>query len=312
MSAFESGIGTDVVAWFQGANPILSWVLAPFHFLGGPYGYLVVLPVIYWSLSKRDGKRLMVMALGSALVGQYLKFVFHRPRPADVSPSRVEPVFHEIGFGMPSGHTILGTVVAGYVWYSRPTAWVRISAVAFAVVMGISRMVHGLHFPQDVVAGFLIGLVFIVIFWWVDTRHAMAWEKLPPGPAMVLFAAIAVAAFLLTLVTTHDLEDRKATLSIVGALLGGLTGFRIETALVRFSHAGPVWNRILRTVVGMVMTVGLFVGLDVLYDIVTGGALGTGAMVVYVIRYALVAAFVTVGAPALFVRFGLARTDDGS
>mgnify|MGYP003934211669 CR=1 FL=1 len=310
MSGIELGIGTNIVAWFQGWGvPIVSYILYPFHYIGGEYGYLVLLPIVYWAISKEDGKRLMILALGSALIGQYLKFIFRRPRPFQVSPDRVTAVFEETGFGVPSGHTLLGTVVAGYAWYRFPRAWVRVVAVAFALLMGISRMVHGVHFPQDVLAGAVLGLALIAVFWWLDTSYSQAMAAWPLGRKLLLTLIISAVAFVLALVVEHDYEERKAMLSIVGAILGGLSGFALETRFVRFSTGGKIWIRIVRTLVGLVITLGIFVGLDALYDVVTGGSTGLGALILYVIRYGLVSFFVALGAPALYVRLKLANTE---
>ncbi len=310
MSGIEIGIGSDIVVWFQSwGTPVLGYILYPFHYIGGEYGYLVLLPIVYWGISKHHGKRLMILALGAALVGQYLKFTFRRPRPFTVSPERITPMLEQTGYGIPSGHTLFGTVVAGYAWYRFPRVWVRIAAVVFVLLMGISRMIHGLHFPQDVVAGLLIGVGIVTLFWWLDTRFSDSLNNWSLSRSLVLIGIIAVAAFALALLVEHEYEERKAMLSVVGALVGGLSGFVLENRFVRFSSDGAIWIRVLRIVVGLIVTVVLFVGLDYLYDVVVAGSTGVGAMVIYVIRYGLVALLVAAGAPFLFVRLRLAGTE---
>lgn len=311
MTGLESGIGTEIVSWFQGANPFAGWILWPFNLIGGQYGYLVLLPVIYWAVSKRDGKRLMILSLGSALVAQYLKFLFRRPRPFQVSPGRVEHVLEATGFGIPSGHTVFGTVVGGYAWYRFPIVWVRVVAVAFAVTMGVSRLVHGVHFPQDVLAGLLVGAAVLVLFRWIDTRYSQELEELSLGATLCGVGVLGVVTFLLTLLLEQGLEGRKEMLAIVGALIGGLAGFKLENRYVGFSHYGPVPRRIVRSVIGLALTVVVFVGLDLAYDAIAGENAGIGALILYVVRYGLVSLFVVFGAPALFVRLRLAGTDDG-
>lgn len=310
MSGIEIGIGSDIVAWFQSwGTPVIGYILYPFHYIGGEYGYLVLLPVVYWGISKHHGKRLMVLALGAALVGQYLKSAFRRPRPFTVSPERITPMLEQTGYGIPSGHTLFGTVVAGYGWYRFPRPWVRVAAVAFVLLMGVSRMVHGLHFPQDVIAGLLLGVGIVTLFWWLDTRFSNALGTWPLPRFLVLIGIATAVAFVLALLVEHEYEERKTLLSVVGALCGGLSGFVLENRFVRFSSDGPIRTRILRVVVGLFVTVVLFVGLDYLYDVVVAGSTGIGAMVIYVIRYGLVALCVAAGAPFLFVRLRLAGTE---
>jgi len=310
MSGIEIGIGMDIVAWFQSwGTPVLGYVLYPFHYIGGEYGYLVLLPVVYWSISKYHGKRLMVLALGAALVGQYLKFTFRRPRPIAVSPTRITAMVEQTGFGIPSGHTVFGTVIAGYAWYRFPRVAVRITAVALALLMGISRLIHGVHFPQDVIGGLIVGVGLVALFWWLETRFSDVVSRWPVSRSLMVTGIITVVAFVLALLVEHDYEERKGMLSIIGALCGGLSGFALENRFVRFSSDGSTWMRIARVVLGLVVTVILFVGLDYLYDVVASGNTHIGALIVYVIRYGLVSLFVAAGAPLLFVRLRMAGTE---
>lgn len=310
MSGIEIGLGSDIVAWFQSwGTPFIGYILYPFHYIGSEYGYLVLLPVVYWGISKYHGRRLMILSLAAALVGQYLKFTFRRPRPFSVSPERITPMLEQTGFGIPSGHTLFATVISGYAWYRFPRPWVRIVAIAFVLLMGISRMIHGLHFPQDVIGGLLIGLGIVVLFWWLDTRFSDTVSNWPLARTLVLIGITTAVAFVLALLVEHEYEERKTILSVIGGLCGGLSGFALENRYVRFSSDGTIRARILRIVVGLIVTVVLFVGLDYLYDVVVAGRTHTGALVVYVIRYGLVSLFVAAGAPFLFVRLRLAGTE---
>ena len=92
-------------------------------------------------------------------------------------------------------------------------------------------------------------------------------------------------------------------------MVGGLTGFALEHRHIRFSTDGSVWIRIASTLVGLVLTVGIFFGLDLLYDVVVAESTGAGALVIYAFRYALVALFAAAGAPFLFTRLRLAGTE---
>ena len=264
------------------------------------------MPIVYWAISKKHARRLMALALGSALVSEYLKLAFHRPRPYQVAPERVTAMFSETGYGFPSGHTLFATVMAGYAWCRAPHRWVRVVVAVLVIMMGLSRMIHGLHFPQDVVAGLLVGLALIAIYQWLDTNVFESLGEWSVTKSMIVTVLLAAVAFVGALLIEHDYEERKRIISIIGAMAGGLTGFTVEHHFVRFSAGGSVSRRILRTLVGLVLTVGVFFGLDVLYDVLAGDSTGTGALVVYAIRYGLVALVAAAGAPYLFIRMRLA------
>ena len=98
---------------------------------------------------------------------QALKAFIARQRP-----DLLEPVVVEHGFSFPSGHALLGTVAWGIlavlVSRSRLPAGVRRGIVAAVVVLivliGVSRIWLGVHYPTDVLAGWTAGLAIVLLF----------------------------------------------------------------------------------------------------------------------------------------------------
>ena len=88
------------------------------------------------------------------------------------------------GFSFPSGHTLNSTVTYGLiallVWRSDLPAWVRLSTAAIlttlVILIGLSRVALGVHYPSDVVGGWLSGVAIVAVVA-VLTR-----SKLPDRP----------------------------------------------------------------------------------------------------------------------------------
>ena len=57
----------------------------------------------------------------------------------------------------------------------------KITAIGMAVVMGLSRLYVGVHFPSDVLAGAVVGSLCGLLGAWVVRK---AWEKIRPAPPM--------------------------------------------------------------------------------------------------------------------------------
>jgi membrane-associated phospholipid phosphatase len=124
------------------------------------------------------------VAGAGALLGLAAKSLVNRPRPV-----LAHPVAHAAGAGFPSGHALGSLVCYGALalvllpmtrgrW--RP-ALVTV-AVAGLVCIGASRLLLGVHFVSDVVAGWALGTVWLGIVWLIMTRaatsgHAPTWLR---------------------------------------------------------------------------------------------------------------------------------------
>lgn len=132
--------------------------------------YMVVLvaSVFMWqSRHHYSAALLWVSVIGSGLINSVLKLTFNRPRP-DVFPWRTQ----HVGLAsFPSGHAMTSIVVYGTLAFLvarlAPTRWLRrlvwIVAILVIVLVGLSRLYLGVHYPSDVLAGFLIGAAWAII-----------------------------------------------------------------------------------------------------------------------------------------------------
>jgi hypothetical protein len=95
--------------------------------------------------------------------------------------------------------------------------------------------------------------------------------------------------------------------TVAGMILGLWIGFAVEARYVRFSPAGPLWQRGLRLAIGLIVLLALRFGLKALFP---ADPLALN-LLFRTLRYALMMLWVAAGWPWLFVRLGLAqRTDD--
>ncbi|MCW2924590.1 MAG: rane protein, partial [Thermoleophilia bacterium] len=103
----------------------------------------------------RDAALLALSTLTAALLNHGAKQVFERVRPSD----GVDVL--AAGFSMPSGHAAASSAfAASLVLATFPGRWRRIAlvlGVLFAGTVGLSRVVAGVHYPTDVVAGWCLG-----------------------------------------------------------------------------------------------------------------------------------------------------------
>ncbi|MCB9457943.1 MAG: hypothetical protein H6671_18335, partial [Anaerolineaceae bacterium] len=78
----ETGLGLDVVLWLQAhGNGLFDGLAILLSVLGSTLAYLALLPLVYWSVDRRLGRRLLlalVVVMGAVVA---LKLAFHAPRP---------------------------------------------------------------------------------------------------------------------------------------------------------------------------------------------------------------------------------------
>lgn len=126
------------------------------------YGtYLVpasLLVALAFALGRRfaDATAIAIVAPLTVLLTTVLKRTFARARPEDGVD------FLNAGYAVPSGHAASSAAFATVLLLTLPTGrrWLaaRILVVVFAIVVAMSRVVLGVHWPTDVVAGALLGV----------------------------------------------------------------------------------------------------------------------------------------------------------
>lgn len=308
LETLETGLGLEIVQWFHRGGPGFLWyLLLPFHYIGDELGVMVVLAAVYWCVDKRQGIRLMVLVLGAQVFSNVFKVWWDRPRPFHVAPERIQPISDYTQPGLPSGHTIFGTTSGlwlGQNW--RATAGYTVAGLLI-LLMGISRMVHGVHYPQDVVMGWLIGGILFLVFVWIESRTRSWFQSAGAVRIAVLILGVSVVVLAAALLLDPEFENRKSILAPAGAIAGGALGLVIDRELLGFQTAGNVRRRLLRLLVGLLLLAPVHIALSAAFYAIFGEHGGFWAAVFYMDRYGLMGLWVALGIPLVFTRLGLAE-----
>lgn len=138
-------------------TPFMEWIS---HFA---VAYLLIIPTfIYWCMDKKKGLYTLASASVSIAVNATLKLTacIYRPwiRDARVVPAG-DAITEATGYSFPSGHTTTATPLYGgiAVSYGKKKKWIALICILLILVTGFSRNYLGVHTPQDVGVGLLIG-----------------------------------------------------------------------------------------------------------------------------------------------------------
>ncbi|GEA07393.1 phosphatase PAP2 family protein [Alteromonas sp. KUL42] len=124
-------------------------------------GYLYfAIGMLLWAFEPEHGElflytALMAYALELPLYVM-LKKMFKRPRPCDFLINLTAHVTPSDKFSLPSGHTAAAWLMASIVAYYYPSF--TLLAYCWAALIGLSRVLLGVHYPSDVVAGTFLGI----------------------------------------------------------------------------------------------------------------------------------------------------------
>jgi len=286
--------GYDVILWAQQFSPTLDSLFKTITTLGAEQAFLLILPFVFWCVNKRIGVRLSVLLVLSSSLNSVLKLLFDQPRPI---AGRVQVLAEETSPGLPSGHAQNSLVVYGYLAAQVRKPWAWAAATLIVLGVGLSRIYLGIHFPTDVLGGWLVGIALLTLYLRFEPEVELALHARPWIQKLALAAALPFALFLA--------KPNKDSAQLMGIFLGTLVGFLMELRWVGSSSVGAVWQRILRFIVGGGILVALWLGLKVILP----GEPENVALIFRFVRYTLVGAWASLGAPWFFVKLGLASRE---
>lgn len=148
-------------------SPFMTEVMIVFSYLGQELLYCFLIAVVFSLAQYRQWKYiklLMAIVFSGAILNLFVKELIGRDRPID-------PLFQEIFHSFPSFHAM-----NSFIFYSlcvlfiysltRNRIYTLLSfcvGVLIVLGVGISRIYLGVHYPTDILAGYIIGL------WWITT-----------------------------------------------------------------------------------------------------------------------------------------------
>lgn len=125
--------------------------------MGLIYFWVIISIVLYLFGDKKGksiAKKMIVVLVVTTILTQLIKIIVMRPRPYTELSNLI---LLDLGtdYSFPSGHTSTSTAMA-YVLSCEYKRWIL---MLIPVIVGFSRLYIGVHYPSDVLGGFLLGLV---------------------------------------------------------------------------------------------------------------------------------------------------------
>jgi membrane-associated phospholipid phosphatase len=159
---------TTFLLWLhQFANPNIDNLMLFITNFGNPTTVVVVAGVnilLLWRHYREEAKVFVLACIGGLVLNTGLKLFFSKPRP-----ELWHRLITEKSFSFPSGHALGSMVLYGFLAYEFATHYPRFAkliyslAVILIAAIGISRLYLGVHWPTDIIAGYGVGFLWLMI-----------------------------------------------------------------------------------------------------------------------------------------------------
>lgn len=256
--------------------------------------YLLVIPLLVWFYDKRFARYMMSVFAVGYWSNNMLKFAFGTGRP---SPADVRVIHPETGRGpaFPSGHSQGPLMFWGAFAAELRQPWVTALAMVLIFLLGFSRLYMGVHWPLDVVGGWVIGG--LMLWAMAATRPFWTGERFSLPVQLLSAIGVPLIMFVIMQVGPWNLSPKifAESLILIAAYTGFWVGSILEEAFVGFDPlAGGAGVQVAKLVIGLALLLAVKEGLKLLLPHTTLGDL---------IRYACIGGMASFGAPLVFQRF---------
>jgi membrane-associated phospholipid phosphatase len=173
-----------------------TFIWANLTFLGDALPAIVIMLLLIRKIPEAVWSGIVATIIATILVN-LLKTCFNLPRPPAVIDKDIINIIGPAitSHSFPSGHTVTIFTLAGIIIFYFRSFFVRIVTVFLAFLVGISRIVVGVHWPEDVLAGSVIGILCAIAGVYIVTR--LGWKKNKIGQVILGGLLIMTILYLL-------------------------------------------------------------------------------------------------------------------
>jgi len=267
-------------------SPLLNSIFLVITSLGSSLAFLLVLPLLFWCVDYNLGMRVAIVCSISAFCNFSLKDFFAQPRPFNLDPT--VGITTARGYGLPSGHAQGSLVLWGSIAAWTRKKWVWAVTAFFVALTGFSRVYLGVHFPTDVLAGWMLGILLLALYCTLQPRI----EHWITGQSIVVqvLALLSVSLVLLLI------SGNRIMVYQLGMLLGIGVGAMLKVRYLPFSVSGIRWTSLARYSIGITILFTLFTTLRTIYP----AQQATGYFMIGFLHSAVNGLWISLGAPWLF------------
>lgn len=217
-------IQVNILKFFQAMrNPILNALFLVLTISTEVPVIIIFSAIMYWCINKKYGQKLLFSLVGNITVNTGIKEFVKAPRPIGTEGLESLRVSTATGYSFPSGHTQTATTFWMSLILIFRKKWIYILGTVMILGVGISRLYLGVHWPIDVIFGWIFGILFTLIF----TKIFDIVDK-NKNYKLLLLTLIPFIIFIF-------IVKSESYIKMLGLLVGFILGYIIEDKYVKFN-----------------------------------------------------------------------------
>lgn len=305
-NTFQFAWEVKLIEWCQTNLPSPSIGFAKgASYLGDTIFLVGIMAFFYLCYDKKCGRRIVVNTLISLMFAGQIKNIFKRRRPyfdnENIECLKIVESKYDMydvrkqGFSFPSMHSSNISTVSGtlYEYYRKKP--LLIGAIVVSLLVGISRFVLGCHYPTDVLTGWILGILSVLLLGKLQ-------DKLSDKQLYLLLIVMGIIGFFFC--------ESADFFSSFGIALGFIICEVFDKKYINFKNTKNPIKMILRIVIACAVFLGVSEGLKLPFPSEVLEANTLFAYIYRVLRYCI-AAFMGMGLTTVLYKYNLLKLKDG-
>lgn len=230
----------EVIQYIQGfANPFLDFFFSTITHIGGSTVGIIFSILLFWCVNKRLGYKFLYAVIFSFSLNNLIKGFFNSSRPIGQPGILSRNIATATGSSFPSGHSQASATTFTFLISQYRNIYIWIIGIFMMIMVPLSRLYLGVHWPKDVIAGTIIGIISVFI------SNKIFESSFDKSLSLIIYSLI-LFVIIGIFVPSNDLSKS------LGAFIGLVVSLIIEKKFINFDPTGSFINHLIKCLIGVI------------------------------------------------------------